>query len=433
MGVSRTAIPRSHRAALRQQYQANNPRPTQAALRTWFKSQFGYSISQSIVSRSLSDSFANLDDKPDAPGSVYRARDCQWPWLESLLTEWLREAEITCGRISNEEIARKAKQLWEQSTESKDLESPKFSIGWIVKFKRRHRLRHEAISYRPTAECSPNGDLTTSEPPEGHDSTTGHISRAGHPHSEILITGTSKTDESKLLSDFTCSSAELPTITFSSDHLIHLIQYNAYRGLMSNKSILLSVALIIRHGAPRISMPIEQFPTKLCGGFTLIRPAIDEQIPNTLYPTELQMNCAHTGWINMFPFPRFRDNLIKRGKDFVPERMCRDLFGDIFPDNATLSVPDGAPKTDGCEGSRTLELTSRGVLEEEDDYTAGRKCLILWGDPLKVENWEVTPGFVRNWGWALEGCQDLIEASNRWRAMRQEKPMVCNEASDTPF
>ncbi|KAH9203122.1 hypothetical protein DL95DRAFT_399663, partial [Leptodontidium sp. 2 PMI_412] len=180
---------------------------------------------------------------------------------------------------------------------------------------------------------------------------------------------------------------------------VHLIQYNAYRGLMSNKSLLHSATLMF--GAPRISMPIEQSPTRLCGGFTVIHPAVDQQIPNTLYPTPLQMNCAHTDWINMFPFPRFRDNLIKRGVDFVPERICRDLFGDIFSENATLPLSDDAQKADGCEVSLALERIDKGHVEEEDDYTAGHKCLIVWGDPLRVENWEVTPGFLRNWGWAI--------------------------------
>jgi hypothetical protein len=35
----------------------------------------------------------------------------------------------------------------------------------------------------------------------------------------------------------------------------------------------------------------------------------------------------------------------------------------------------------------------------------------------------VTPGFVRKWGWVLEGFQDLMLASNQWRAARGEVPL----------
>ncbi|KAH7378018.1 hypothetical protein BKA64DRAFT_247948 [Cadophora sp. MPI-SDFR-AT-0126] len=420
MGVPRTAIPNSHRAALRQHFQATNPKPTQAALRAWFKSQFGYSINQSIVSRSLSDSFANLDNS-DASGSAYRARNCQWPWLESLLTDWLLEAEVRCGRVSNEAIGRKAKQLWEQSPECKDLESPKFSIGWVAKFKRRvdTRRRHQPASYQLTP-----GDFITPDSLECHITTTEHILVTSPPHSEVSTARSSTTEGSTFISSDESDLAELPTITFSSDHLIHLIQHNVFRGLMSNKSLLHSATL--RLGASKVTMPIKQFPTRICGGLTVVHPVVDQQIPNTLYPSPLQMNCAHTDWINMFPFPRFRDNLIKRGVDFVPERMSRDLFGDIFPENATLPLSDDAHKADGYEVSLAPGGTDKGDFEEEDDYTAGRKCLIIWGDPSRIESWEVTPGFLRNWGWALEGCKDLIEASNRWRAVRHEKLITCN-------
>ena len=50
------------------------------------------------------------------------------------------------------------------------------------------------------------------------------------------------------------------------------------------------------------------------------------------YLTILQMNYAHTGWIDMFPFPKSRYNLIKQGAKFVPEEMRQDPCGDIFPD-----------------------------------------------------------------------------------------------------
>ena len=51
------------------------------------------------------------------------------------------------------------------------------------------------------------------------------------------------------------------------------------------------------------------------------------------------------------------------------------------------------------------------------------KGLIIWGEPHDTSSWEVTPGFLAKWPWAMEGCDDLIESSNRWRLMRGEEPM----------
>ena len=128
----------------------------------------------------------------------------------------------------------------------------------------------------------------------------------------------------------------------------------------------------------------------------------------------------------MFPFSNFRDNRIKKGIEFVPEEMRQDLFGDIFPDFITDN-----PNSNESTLLSTLPpaLENSGASDRDfgnsDDYTAGRRGLITWGDPWKVESWEVTPAFGKIWGWALEGCDDLIQASNRWRELRNEEPMIC--------
>ena len=50
--------------------------------------------------------------------------------------------------------------------------------------------------------------------------------------------------------------------------------------------------------------------------------------------------------------------------------------------------------------------------------------MIVWSEAWDPRSWEVTQGFVRKWGWLLGGCGDLIEASNWWRARRDEPPLV---------
>ncbi|PQE04605.1 FAD dependent oxidoreductase domain-containing protein [Rutstroemia sp. NJR-2017a BBW] len=230
------------------------------------------------------------------------------------------------------------------------------------------------------------------------------------PLSKAVIT-ISSTESASLDSGINASAA----LAFSSDHLIHLIQHNVHRALSSNKSLLLAATLKLE--ASDSTSSIKQFPTQICGGLTVIRPLVNQLIPDSLYPTQLQMDCAHTDWINAFPFPKFRDNLIKRGVHFVPEEMFRDLFGDIFPEYITpMSIPSS------YMANRRFHTEE---FEDQDDYTAGRRCLISWGDPWVITNWEVTPGFLKSWGWTLKGCSDLIEASNRWRALRNEKPITC--------
>lgn len=418
MGVTRKPVAHSHRAALRQHFQTADPKPTQAALRAWFTNQFGYKISQSIISRSLSESFANLDST-DVSESAYRLRSCQWPWLETLLTNWLEEEESRSGRVANDDIRRKARELWKQADESRGLKTPQFSVGWVMKFKRRHEMRLQSNSDQHQSETSSDVIFESSligNPEEAPEHALDFFSIHSNTREAIPSNFISSTLETNI--DFGCTDPPIPI--FSADHLIHLVQHNVFRALMANKSLILSASVVLEESS--LPTPIEQFPTKLCGGLTVVHPLPGYPVPDTLYPTPLQMSCAHTGWINMFPFPRFRDNLIKKGIDFIPEEMCKDLFGDIFPNNNESAHSENVPEFT-LASSFTAEGADVIEFEDQGDFTAGRKCLITWDDPSRIESWEVTPGFVRKWGWALEGCQDLIEASNRWRESRNEKLM----------
>lgn len=409
MGISRTSISHSQRVALRQHYQTTDPKPSHADLILWFKFRFDHDISQSMVSRSLSDDWAHLDVCKNSV-SEYRKRNCQWPWLETSLTYWLQSKEDGSRKVSHDLIGRKARQLWEQSEKSEGLTMPKFSVGWIVKFRHRHEIRLQQIAEQRNKQkirkLASQEQLATFLPHSGASTT------------------------SVLRSAFVNSQTDtLVTLSFSSDHLIHLIQHNVLRALMSNKSVVHRA--VLRSEASGCVTPIKQFPTTLCHGFNIINPLPNQHIPNSLYPTQLQMSCAHTDWINMFPFPKFRDNLIRKGVDFVPEDLCQDLFGDIFPDYTSKATSRTDEFTACMLGSSSIQPISTSELsygiedlEDPDDYSAGRKCLINWGEPCRVENWEVTPGFLRKWGWTLEGCEDLIQASNYWRALRDEKPLT---------
>jgi hypothetical protein len=63
------------------------------------------------------------------------------------------------------------------------------------------------------------------------------------------------------------------------------------------------------------------------------------------------------------------------------------------------------------------------VDNDDDGVTAGRRGLIVWGEPHVKQNWEATPEFLKKWSWAVQGCDDLLASSNRWRLARGEEPL----------
>lgn len=130
----------------------------------------------------------------------------------------------------------------------------------------------------------------------------------------------------------------------------------------------------------------------------------------------------------LFPFPRLRGNLIMREGRFDLWDLLGDLIGKLMgniPTRArrgtplTITVADPPP-------TRTLPTASG---RDEDEVTAGRKGLVAWGEPHDMRSWEATPGFLAKWSWAVEGCHDLVEPSNRWRLMRGEEPMRLSQSN----
>lgn len=211
-----------------------------------------------------------------------------------------------------------------------------------------------------------------------------------------------------------------PSLNFplSTDHLLHLVQYNVFRAFVSNKRTL-NILLTGRTDAPRspTTCPI--------GGpyrdDTMVYP-LNPNIPASLFPTRLQQARLHSLWINLIPFPCVRDNLIRREGRFDYWELLQDLIGELMSatparerQGTPVSFTVSDPKT-----IRTLPLTAG---RDEDEVTAGRKGLIVWGEPHDMRSWEATPGFFSKWSWAVEGCKDLVESSNHWRLMRGEEPI----------
>ncbi|KAJ6010033.1 hypothetical protein N7522_005049, partial [Penicillium canescens] len=209
-------------------------------------------------------------------------------------------------------------------------------------------------------------------------------------------------------------SDKSPQIQFPlpSDHLLHLIHYNVFRALVSNKDVLRNFATIITSNDD-VDNP--QRGRRLCDGPTVIHPLYPGP-PSSLFPTSLQMVHPHSNWIDMFPFPQIRDNLIQCEAYVDVVDFLKDLFGDMVNDNLSIT-----PETSGSF-STSAKILIQG--EDDDMVTAGRKGLIVWGEAHLKESWEATPGFLKKWACLLKGCEELIEISNRWRTIRGENPIV---------
>jgi hypothetical protein len=183
------------------------------------------------------------------------------------------------------------------------------------------------------------------------------------------------------------SSAHEKTTPFafplSLDHLLTLIQFNVYRAALTHMSILSIPTLSSCDIEPRVAAsPVLPLPACL---------------PPALLPTELQRYTPHKSWVDLIPFPAMRDNMIRASGRFDSCALLEDVLGVVME------------------------------VDEDDDASVGvtdkRNGLVVWGDPWDVNSWEVEEGFLKKWGWLLEGCEELLAATDRWRDLRGEDPV----------
>ncbi|KIL86202.1 hypothetical protein FAVG1_10599 [Fusarium avenaceum] len=198
-----------------------------------------------------------------------------------------------------------------------------------------------------------------------------------------------------------------------SDHLLHLIQYNVFRAFISIKRTLNTVS------PGPTTCPV----FGPCLDDTMSRPP-NPNIPPSLAPTILQLTRFHFPWINSFPFPGLRDNLIRREGRFDNWELWEDLVGDFMCPTRAAWQRDTPVRTSApALGLGQPQVLLSATYVDTDEVTAGRNGLIIWGEPHDMLSWEATPGFLAKWSWAVEGCDDLVESSNRWRMRRGEEPM----------
>lgn len=183
----------------------------------------------------------------------------------------------------------------------------------------------------------------------------------------------------------------------SSDHqLITLIYHNLFRAFLTNMFLLqlpniftCTVNVEDHLGVPPLPLP--------------------GTMPPSLEPTRLQLTVPHPPWVDLFPVAGVRDTAIRRMSQIDDCDLCIDMLG--------AKLKPSPPQ-------RKL-ITSTEVKSELSEDPDERKGLIVWGDPWVVGSWEVSEGFMRKWGWLLrEGTEELLQSTNRWRALRGERPLV---------
>lgn len=155
------------------------------------------------------------------------------------------------------------------------------------------------------------------------------------------------------------------------DLLLTLIQFNVFRALMSNNFSL--------------GFDLGWLTGDAISPFYNASPeSWDSSLPENLRPTELQHTVEHHPWIDLFPVPTMRDNLLRAGAAYDDTDICLDIV-------------------------------------EVGDKPKEKAGLIVWGEPWDVYAWEASPAFLRKWGWLVAGCHDLLKSTNYWRMKRGEK------------
>ncbi|KAI1126752.1 hypothetical protein F5Y10DRAFT_244255 [Nemania abortiva] len=155
--------------------------------------------------------------------------------------------------------------------------------------------------------------------------------------------------------------------------------------------IRLNVLNAIARNALLIGIPVESLcrdefvsPFQQAGPQPLGRPVPAPFCPDSLQPTHAQRTIFHHPWIDLFPFPRFRDNVLVAVRDglFDDDELCLDLLG--------------------------VECAGPG----------DRPALIIWTDAWDPRGWEVSEAFLRKWGMLLRSCPEMVQSTNYWRTKR---------------
>lgn len=164
----------------------------------------------------------------------------------------------------------------------------------------------------------------------------------------------------------------------SRDHLLPLVEYNVWRATLTNVLILGHLHLMGQQNC-RFGNCAPIFPN----------PYQSNSLPESLKPTALQRSTSYPDWIDIMPSPRMRDNAIRNKHLISNAALCADLMGGI--------------------SGKQYNIES---------------AIMVWSDPWEPRGWELSQGFIRRWWFLVDGCNDIFEATNNWRELRGDDPLV---------
>ncbi|RAH86075.1 hypothetical protein BO86DRAFT_385639 [Aspergillus japonicus CBS 114.51] len=230
-----------------------------------------------------------------------------------------------------------------------------------------------------SSSTSTSFSFSTRPLPESHTRTRMRTSTSPRPDRKPCTDPTTQRNLQALLTDFTrVAYASYIHGSPTLDHLLTLSRMNVYRAFATNMATL------------GMGTGAEWMHDDALSPFTTLQPhgARDPTaLPLHLRPTKLQQTVPHHPWLDFFPLPRLRDNLVAMADRFDDEELCLDIMG--FWDSPTQTY-----------------------------------SLLVWGEPSDPGNWEITEDFLRKWPWVVRGCAELLASTNRWRARRGEKLLL---------
>ncbi|KAJ9141646.1 hypothetical protein NKR23_g7811 [Pleurostoma richardsiae] len=155
----------------------------------------------------------------------------------------------------------------------------------------------------------------------------------------------------------------------------------------------INVLNALANNALALGIPIKDLQSETCTSpFTFQGPeqpgTVDRSLsaPACLRPTALQRIVPHHPWLDVFPIPAMRDNIL-------------------------LGVERGLVDEDELCGD---------MMSTEDAGGDAPAPIVVWGESWDVRSWELSASFWRKWGWLVQGCPEALEATNFWREKRGE-------------